>query len=264
MMMNWFYNCYLIFILYNMFVNIFYNDTTYFMRCWLNNIRHSVYDSITYLTYIQFILPYENEETLSDINVEENSNNTQVVKKIEYEDKYKTDLLKYSEYLRKDEDIIDLNRWVYLKNNILLENTPLGNVIIYYDSVKDTFCYYSDRIIPYKYIDTVCRKYVIRFQCVSLYFDITNNNIISNKDKDVDVKKVNIIEEEKERKGGNNNIFVKLKSYNKSNKGDSLKSPEINNRINRYTYEGKLMNFNMLQKPEKKKFSYLDFKNNVK
>jgi hypothetical protein len=242
-----------------MFVNIFDTDTSYFMRCWLNNIRHSVYDSIKYLTYIQFILPYESEETLFDINVEENSNNTQVVKKIEYEDKYKTDLLKYSEYLRKDEDIIDLNRWVYLKNNILLENTPLGNVIIYYDSVKDTFCYYSDRIIPYKYIDTVCRKYVIRFQCVQLYFDITNNTI-----SNMDVKKEDIIEKEKERKGNNNNIFVKLKSYNKSNKGDSLKSSEINNCINRYTYEGKLMNFNMLQKPEKKKFSYLDFKKTVK
>ena len=67
------------------------------------------------------------------------------------------------------------------------------------------------------------------------------------------------------------NIFVKLKSYNKSNKpyGNSSVNnvnkdrPELNRYINRYTYEGKLMNFNMLQKPPQKKWSYLDFKKTV-
>jgi hypothetical protein len=79
-------------------------------------------------------------------------------------------------------------------------------------------------------------------------------------------KKEDINEKEEKDVGGRggNNIFVKLKSYNKSNKRDGTLSTNTSvttNYINRYTYEGKLMNFNMLQKPEKKKFSYLDFKN---
>lgn len=226
-----------------------------------NQWRYYLYNLIDYLTYIQFVQPFEmitdDTETIEPINDPENIKNLIPLKKIEYEDKYKSDLLKYSEYLRKDIEIADSDGWKYLRNNILMENTPLGNVILYYDSVKDTFCYYSDRIIPYKYIDTVCRKYVIKFQCVSLYFDINNNTNVGL-DKNMDNKNtesVNVNEV--------NNIFVKLKSYNKSNKGsvaNTEKLHEIPSYINRYTYEGKLMNFNMLQKPVKNKFSYLDFK----
>lgn len=249
--MNFFYKCYMASVLWNILYTVFYYGSNWIG--FFGDIRHSIYDSVEYLTYIQFILPYENELEC-DITT---SITETPLKKIEYEDKYKSELLKYSEYIRKDTHVIDVNNWKYLRNNILIENTPLGNVILYYDSVKDSFCYYSDRIIPYKYIDTVCRKYVIRFNCVPLYFDINNNmNTIINKELD----------EEKVGGGGcgkENNIFVKLKSYNKSNKGEgqSTAKVEICSYINRYTYEGKLMSFNMLQKPEKKKFSYLDFKN---
>jgi len=225
---------------------------------YVNQCRYYLYNLIDYLTYIQFVQPFEMVTDEDDEEVGVDNDENIPLKKIEYEDKYKTDLLKYSEYLRKDMEIVDSERWKYLPNNILLENTPLGNVILYYDSVKDTFCYYSDRILPYKYIDAVCRKYVIKFGCVQLYFDINDNtNMVLNKDKELENKNpesvtVNV--------SNNNNIFVKLKSYNKGSGATTEKPREINCYINRYTYEGKLMNFNMLQKPEKKKFSYLDFK----
>jgi len=246
---------------------------------WVIHFINCLYDIINELTRIQFILPYEtNQEEDEEDNDDEIKPISTPIKKIEYEDKYKSDLLKYYENIRKDKDIIDTDRWAYLRNNILMENTPLGNVILYYDSVKDTFCYYSDRIIPYKYVDTVCRKYVIKFQCVQLYFDInnnTNNNVMEDKDTSSSSSSYSVpvqvevqpIKEIKEEDNNKKNIFVKLKSYNKSNLADGVsgtsttaKSSDQNRYINRYTYEGKLMNFNMLQKPEKKKFSYLDFK----
>jgi hypothetical protein len=229
---------------------------------WVIHFIKCLYDVIKELTYIQFILPYD-----TNIAVTEDTYSTIPLKTIEYEDKYKSDLLKYYENIRKDRDIINEDSWSYLRNNILMEHTPLGNVIMYYDSVKDTFCYYSDRIIPYKYIDTVCRKYVIKFKCVKLYFDIDNNivdNSINTTTQTPTQTQTKEIKEEEE--DNNKNIFVKLKSYNKSNLADGVsgastaKSSDQNRYINRYTYEGKLMNFNMLQKPEKKKFSYLDFK----
>jgi hypothetical protein len=233
-----------------------------------------MYEFVDYLTYIQFNDLYDDE-------VDDDQVTQPIVKpKIEYEDKYKSDLLKYSGFLRKNTDNIVPENWTYLTHNILLENTPLGNVILHYEPNKDSFCYYSDRILPYKYIDTVCRKYVLKFNCVPLYFDITNttDNLVikpdtttsattTNKDTSMNT---NISDKT------DNNIFVKLKSYNKSNKpyGNSSASsstvnnvnkdiPEVNRYINRYTYEGKLMNFNMLQKPPQKKWSYLDFKKTV-
>lgn len=265
MMMNSLYN-----FMYKTW-NVLYTNISFFFK--------EVYEFVDYLTYIQFNHLY-NEILEYPYDVDPPVTSSLASSKIEYEDKYKSELLKYSEFLRKNTDIIDQEKWKYLTHNILMENTPLGNVILYYEPIKDSFCYYSDRILPYKYIDTVCRKYVIRFNCVELYFDINNNTdnlLIKNETirtttttdtttpttttKDTNMNK-------------NNNIFVKLKSYNKSNKpyGNSSVSsvnnvnkdrPEFNRHINRYTYEGKLMNFNMLQKPPQKKWSYLDFKKTV-
>jgi hypothetical protein len=252
---------------------------------------YKFYDFLEFVTDMPYDLygfglyDEEDEDTLKI----KNSDNNIIVKPIEYEDKYRTDLLKYSKLLRKNKDIIDPETWNYLKNNILLENTPLGNVILYYEPNKDSFCYYCDRIIPYKYIDTVCRKYVIRFNCVQLYFDINNNvstilnsenenekDMTINNDKSVDVPNqlTTVPPTTTPPLTQNKNLFVKLKSYNKSNKPDGTTStttttnikdnmPETIRYINRYTYEGKLMNFNMLQKPQKKKFSYSDFKNKL-
>jgi hypothetical protein len=249
-----------------------YHSVYFFMR--------SLYECIDYLTYLQFDYDYMWE--LSNTNNNNNNailsynNDVVLIKPMEYEDKYRKDLLKYSNLLRKNTDIINPETWNHLKNNTIIEYTPLGNVILQYEPNKDSFCYYSDRIIPYKYIDTVCRKYVIRFNCVPLYFDIYNNinNEIGGGGGGVTTTpNLDVVEVEEK---SNKNIFVKLKSYNKSNKPDSFSSASHQHPqqtkdknisemryINRFTYEGKLMNYNILQKPQKKKFSYSDFKKKI-
>ena len=53
--------------------------------------------------------------------------------------------------------------------NILIENTPEGTVFMNYNHEKEGFNYWSNTQIPFEYINTVARKYVITFDCVEFY-----------------------------------------------------------------------------------------------
>lgn len=55
-----------------------------------------------------------------------------------------------------------------LKDVIVEMDVPMNRVIMYYD--KDTFCYYTKHgEVGYKYLNVVCRKYVIDNHCKELY-----------------------------------------------------------------------------------------------
>lgn len=55
-----------------------------------------------------------------------------------------------------------------LKDIIIEMNVPMNSVIMYYD--KDSFCYYTKNgDVGYKYLNVVCRKYVIDNHCKELY-----------------------------------------------------------------------------------------------
>ena len=60
--------------------------------------------------------------------------------------------------------------------NILIENTPEGTVFMNYNHVKEGFNYWSNTQIPFEYINTVARKYVITFDCAEFY-------VLSEKEK---------------------------------------------------------------------------------
>jgi hypothetical protein len=58
-----------------------------------------------------------------------------------------------------------------LKEKVLTYEIPYlkYNVIMYYDSEFNAFMYYSNADIVYKYLDIVCRKYVLEFNCKQIY-----------------------------------------------------------------------------------------------
>lgn len=88
-----------------------------------------------------------------------------------YEDKYK-ERFSNLEITQLDQEYLKK-----LKTNILLENTPIGNIIMFYNSEKEAFEYYSDKIIPYRFLNTVGRKYVIQFRCKSIFVEkVTEKN----------------------------------------------------------------------------------------
>ena len=63
-------------------------------------------------------------------------------------------------------------------NSFLLMYTPLGNVLFAYDFQKDLFLYYSDRSIPYRFLETVARNFVLKNHCCQLYNHESNNRFI--------------------------------------------------------------------------------------
>jgi len=112
-----------------------------------------------------------------------------VIEVEKYEDKYKQ---KFDE-LKEDT--------ATSKTNILFETTPNGNVIMFYDNEKKSYDYYSDKVIPFRFLETVSRKYVVFFKCKSITKEINrytylgkmaNFSFLQKPDKKVLNKKLNM------------------------------------------------------------------------
>jgi len=175
------------------------------------------------------------------------------------------------------------------KKNYVIEHTPLGNVLMFYNHDKLAFEYYSDLTIPYRYLETVARKYVVTYNYRPLYIDMEDE--LKEYEKKMEEKELREKEARENDKLSNSNshvtakpkdVFAKFKSYNKEagtgrvntapppknsipqnrmnvNLKDTKHSGNGNNekmllkeRANRYSYQGKFLNFNILQKVDKK------------
>ena len=148
-----------------------------------------------------------------------------IFKEPEYEEKYKKELDEISECRNLTED--DL---VQLKNKVLDEETPLGLVKMYYCNEYKGFVWYCDRNhVPYRFLDTVVRKYILDFDCHQLYIDLKKEIESSNKLVDKAVIKLG------ERKNVDG-IFKKNKSRDKI----ILKKLAIKNKYLKFKYGGRI------------------------
>jgi hypothetical protein len=154
-----------------------------------------------------------------------------------------------------------------LVNSVLLENTPLGNVAMYYDYESESFFYYSDSCAQsFKILDTVCRKYVCFFKCKYLYknplSESNEESDSSESNEESDSSESDEESEEEEEKPVNEGVFANLKGYNKTNNREKNEK-QVEVERNRFTYRGKLIDFH-LNKPTikiKNAFTFSDFKN---
>ena len=237
-----------------------------------------MYKFMFYLLFYQFIVLFASvifniyKEVEKEIEEEEEEEEEEV-KMVRYEDKYKDKIKEINsvEEINSDKKTLLDN----LKFSIVMETTPNGNVLMYWDNNRSSFIYYSDTSIPYRYLEVVARKYVIMNNCREIYF------IMEEQLKPL--KKEEIVEKKEEK-----NVFAKLKSYNQSsildtkniapkkqNQNIQLPRIQINQKetdkneillkenANRYSYEGKIINFSFLQKPKKnmkEKISFSEFK----
>jgi hypothetical protein len=138
-----------------------------------------------------------------------------------YEDKY---LTKFNALIDKDIDNSVINEQI--NNRFIMEMTPVGNVIMQYNLTKELFVYYSDNIVPFRYLETVARKYVCTFDCKELYIMRQETAVIkptnlSIKTKDLMNQKMNPSQNKKE-------------------------TTTIEVKMNRYSNAGRFSNFNML------------------
>lgn len=170
-----------------------------------------------------------------------------------------------------------------LMNSFVLDNTPLGNVIMTYNNNKEVFEYYSDNSIPYRFLESVARKYVITYFCRPLYVDMEEELKESEK-KRLEKENEEKLQKEKEKEELNNkvmipikkSVFAKFKSYNKEGGSggkisvgaappkNSIPNSNLNTntnnenkfllkeKTNRYNYQGKIANFSMIKKINKK------------
>ena len=181
-----------------------------------------------------------------------------------YEDKYKINKEIMDDELTKE-------KLEGLCNCFILENTPNGNALILYSHKTSSFIYYSDNSIPYKYLNTLARKYVNTYRCTQLYInseDELEKGKRESEKKESDAKESDA-KKDQEKKDKKKHIFAKFKNYNKNttNKTQQPHQPQQQQQqsqqkqqshqsqeviANRYTYQGKIANFTFLKKPDKK------------
>ena len=115
------------------------------------------------------------------------------------------------------------------KKSFIIEKTPLGNVLMFYNQDKLTFDYYSDVTIPYRFLETVARKYVLTYRYRPLYIDMEEElkNYEKKMDQIEEMKREELqeniknslddngIEKENDKKIEKKNVFAKFKTYNK-------------------------------------------------
>ena len=268
------------------------------------------------ITHIQTLIKYQDIEGYCICDEEEEEEGTkeqqiETLKKKEFEleeEKKKleqlysceiyneSELKKYKEEARQ---FIINKKLDNLKNNFVIEFTPVGNVLMKYDKDCETFKFYSDKIVPYTYLEVVGRKFVKLFNCRPIFVDMSEElklaeekwekTKVEKEENDKRIKeesiknKTNLQEKKK-------SVFAKFKSYNreagtghvttaappknsipnKKNTGTQENAKIIlKQNSNRYTHEGKFANFSFIQKIDKKVvdkklgMSFSDYKKNI-
>jgi len=165
---------------------------------------------------------------------------------------------KYYDKFNKLEDA-DIEESVVkgLKSSILYEATPRGGVIMFYDFEKESFCYYSDtKDVPYLFLETAARRYVTINKCKQVYVDMKEQLLVANNMNDNKNTGVGLDTVDGARSGLNKSEpFASFKSYNRKGTGGT-KNTNLNKKFilrqnaNRYSYMGKIKDFQMTNNAE--------------
>jgi len=155
------------------------------------------------------------------------------------------------------------------KKRTLIQNTPRGNIIMYYDVYKKGFAYYCDQqSIHYTILNTLAMKYVKWFRCRDLFIDDSVDSQCSPScliQLEKEEEKKEVVEKKKthETSGLKEKLksgpFAKLKKYNNSTQKiedvSQTAKPKIENIVknkNRFLYMGKILNYSFIEKINKK------------
>ena len=126
------------------------------------------------------------------------------------------------------------------------EMTPEGHVYMTYDEPSNTFFYWSEKAIAYKYLDVVARKFVIVYDCKEVYVNLFReiiNSALKEKEK----------EKEEEKMDG---PYATFKTYKPKKMYRPLKE-----KVNQYKHVGKWKEPEPIK--EYKSSSYLDYKKQI-
>ena len=210
--------------------------------------------STLYLYGIYYISCYSNGYYRSifdigdgDDDEDEEEDNTDTKKDIAYQVKWFEEFDEMSDDEQQEGEELTEEFVNNLSLNTITETTPRGDVLMYYSSKLGSFVYHSHtKEIPYSYLETVARKYVIEYNCKKLYIDI-------RKEYEKGVKKYKEIkakEEEKsdaddtkEKENKKKQLFANFKTYNRKGEVHNKQKDKIyilKEQANRYSYRGKI------------------------
>jgi len=177
-----------------------------------------------------------------DEDEDEDADAVAEVPEIPYENQYFTEYDDLKEKDLTEEFVKDLIL------NVIREETPKGEVIMYYTHETGSFIYYSKtKEIPYKYLETLARKYVIIYDCKKLYIDIRKeyekglnkyNEMKENKNLGVVAGEVGSEDGKKKKQ-----LFASFKTYNRKGEVNIKQKDKIyilREKANRYSYRGKI------------------------
>ena len=164
------------------------------------------------------------------------------VPEIPYENRYFTEYDDLEEKDLTDEFVKDLAL------NVIREETPKGEVLMYYSHEMESFIYYSKtKEIPYKYLETLARRYVIIYDCKKLYIDIRKEYEKGlNKYKELKENKTSdsvVSGEVEKNENKKKQLFASFKTYNRKGEVNAKQKDKIyilREKANRYSYRGKI------------------------
>lgn len=146
-----------------------------------------------------------------------------------------------------------------LKNKIICETTPKGNVVMFYyfnekEPDASSFHYYcDDRSVQFNYLDTVARKYVTTHNCPELYLYLKTEIKKGVEQIKAEIEKekqeAERIKEENEKAKKEASVFATFKNYKKSDAPEK-KVRRLLVGKNRYTRLGNIEDWNISQKPK--------------
>jgi len=152
------------------------------------------------------------------------------------------------------------------RTKILFENTPRGNIFMFYDAYKLGFSFYSDQnVISYDILNAAAMKYVSIFRCRDFFIDESVTPTSSP------FIKLHFTDEpKKEVSKSDKSAFVKLQNYSKEgpNKKQEPRKAKPYMLSNIFSFEKQIQTQKIVEtnEPEKmkNKFLYLGKINNFK
>jgi len=133
-----------------------------------------------------------------------------------------------------------------LSGKRIRETTPRGDVIMHYDVGSSSFIYYcDDRQVPYKYLETVARKYVLDNDCLEVYVNMYEE-LKKGIERQKDAKVQNCLDRRGKvvgspaKKAESNGVFAVFRNYNKTNPKEIVRQRKYitKDRANRYSLRG--------------------------
>ena len=186
---------------------------------------------------------------------------------------------KYSEFFEelneKEHSALTVEDKINMKKNVITESTPNGNVVMSYhfnekDPELSAFQYYcNDRSIPYKYLDTVARKFAITYNCPELYLYLKTELMKGvdkiKQDEEKEKAAAEMLKKKDEEKEKVESVFATFKKYKQEEpktKKAKLRSLLVGK--NRYTRLGNVEDYEKTLLPKRendvKPISFAEYK----